>query len=109
MILPKSNEVDAVLKILDQDYEDSEAGDITLAKDIVRAVWEEISRRDSFIVLERGEGFDMFWPFLYEKDALRFHQQLYPLAPRRIGKMRSPVTTLETKAKYEQEAKERRP
>lgn len=102
-LLPKKNEYQRVLELIrDESYEDSDAGDIQLAKDIVKAVAEELSRRESFVVVESpgDDVFEMLWPFWYEADAHRFHTST-PVPYRRvIGKMRSPWVDQEIADKH---------
>ena len=70
MITPRSNEVDAVLGILEsEDYEDPKA----MARAIVKALAEQFAQRDSFGVVNISPGFIYGWgPFWTQRDAEKF-------------------------------------
>lgn len=70
-ILPRKSEIDAVSRVLASDeYESAEA----MSREIVRVVWDEISKRDSFLVHMTGLGERglIFGPLLYSDEAKRF-------------------------------------
>lgn len=97
-ILPKKNEIAAALAIItDDSFESPE----DMAKECVKAVLLEAARRETFaLAVSAGPPFEFFWPFLYEREALRFSEELGAMPGERkrmLLRMHSPILDREAR------------
>jgi hypothetical protein len=110
-ILPLKSEVEAALAVMNSDgFEDSPSGDFACAKAVVKALWAEFAKRDSFFVQmklsQESDGL-LFGPLLYKDEAIRFAESL-PGASKGF-KVQSAATQMERMEALEQEAKDQNP
>lgn len=103
----KKSEIEAIKAVLEQD--DLESAD-DMAKALIKTMIEELAKRETVAYVHRYPGgTTISWPFWYEKDARKFHEQHPPIegGSGNLVRMRSPYLDDQLAEKHKAEIEKR--